>query len=50
MLNIFKNKQNNLNDKPFNTNSIIEKNTKIQSNSERDEYKNIIYYPSPSKE
>ena len=50
MLNIFKNKQNSFNSKPFNTNYIIEKNTKIQSNSEKDEYKNIIYYPSSSKE
>jgi len=50
MLNIFKNKQKSFNDKPFNTNYIIEKNTRIQSNSEKDEYKNIIYYPSSSKE
>nr|YP_010371636.1 ribosomal protein S3 [Exserohilum rostratum]UOU81290.1 ribosomal protein S3 [Exserohilum rostratum] len=50
MLNIFKNKQNNFNDKSLNTNYIIEKNNKIQSNSERDEYNNIIFHSSSSKE
>ena len=50
MLNIFKNKQNSFNDKSFSANYIIEKNTKILSNSQRDEYKNTIYYPSSSKE
>jgi hypothetical protein len=50
MLNIFKNKQNSFNDKPLSTNNIIEKNPKIQSNSERDEYNNIIFYTSSSKE
>jgi hypothetical protein len=50
MLNIFKNKKNNFNDKSLNTNYIIEKNDKIQSNSERDEYNNIIFYTSSSKE
>jgi len=50
MLNIFKNKQNSFNDKPLSTNYIIEKNPKIQSNSERDEYNNIIFYTSSSKE
>ena len=50
MLNIFKNKQNSFNDKPLSTNYIIEKNKKIQSNSERDEYNNIIFYTSSSKE
>lgn len=50
MLNIFKNKQNSFNDKPLSTNYIIEKNQKIQSNSERDEYNNIIFYTSSSKE
>ena len=56
MLNIFKNKQNSFNDKSFNTNYILEKNTEIQCNSEilcnykRDEYINRIFYPSPSKE
>jgi hypothetical protein len=49
MLNIFKIKQNSFNDKSLNTNYIIEKNPKIQSNSERDEYNNIIFYTS-SKE
>lgn len=50
MLTRFKNKQNSFNDKVFSTNYIIEKNTKIQSSSERDEYKNLIYYPCFSKE
>ncbi|RMZ69691.1 hypothetical protein GMOD_00010380 [Pyrenophora seminiperda CCB06] len=50
MLNIFKNKQNSFNDKSLNTNYIIEKNNKIQTNSERDEYNNIIFYTSSSKE
>lgn len=50
MLYIFKNKQNSFNDKPLSTNYIIEKNPKIQSNSERDEYNNIIFYTSSSKE
>jgi hypothetical protein len=50
MLNRFKNKQNSYNDKLFTANYIIEKNTKTRSGSERDEYKNIIYYPSSSKE
>ena len=50
MLNIFKNKQNSFNDKPLSTNYIIEKNQKIQSNSERDEYNNIIFYTSSNKE
>lgn len=49
MLNIFKNKQNSFNDKSLNTNYTTEKNIKTQSNSERDEYNNIIFYPS-SKE
>ena len=34
MLTILKNKQNSFNDKPLSTNYIIEKNQKIQSNSE----------------
>jgi len=50
MLNIFKNKQNNFNDKSLNTNYIIEKSNKIQSNSERDEYNNIIFHHSSNKE
>jgi hypothetical protein len=64
MLTIFKNKQNSFNDKslntnyitgnsfndkPLNTNFITEIN-KIQSNSERDQYNNIIFYTSSSKE
>ena len=50
MLTIWKNKQNRFDDKPFNKNYIIEKNSRIKSNSEKDEYKNLIYYPSSSKE
>ena len=50
MLTILKNKQNSFNDKPLSTNYIIEKNPKIQSNSERDEYNNIIFYTSSNKE
>ena len=50
MSEIFINKQLNFNNNLFSTNYIIEKNTKIQSNFERDEYKNMIYYPSSSKE
>jgi hypothetical protein len=50
MLTIFKNKQNSFNDKPLSTNYIIEKKPKIKSNSERDEYNNIIFYTSSSKE
>lgn len=49
MLNIFKNKKNSFNDKSPNTSYITEKAIKIQSKSERDEYNNIIFYPS-SKE
>jgi hypothetical protein len=51
MLNIFKKKQNNTNDKSL---SIIyinkEKNNKINNKFKKDEYNNIIYYPSSSKE
>ena len=50
MLNIFKNKQNNISYNALNTNYITEKNSKIQSNSEKQEYNNIIFYPSSSKE
>jgi len=50
MLDIWKNKQNSFNDKPFKTNYTIEKNSRIKSNSEKDEYKNLIYYPFSSKE
>lgn len=50
MLSIFNNKQNRFNNKSSVTDYVIEKNTKIQSNSERDEYKNTIYYPFASKE
>lgn len=50
MLNIFKKKQNTFNNKILNTNYISENNIRIKSKSENDEYKNIIYYPSASKE
>ena len=50
MTTIWKNKQKRLDDKPFNKNHIIEKDSRIKSNSEKDEYKNLIYYPSSSKE
>ncbi len=47
MLNIFKKKQKNFNYKSLNT---INNEKNIQSNFEQDEHKNIIYYPSSSKE
>jgi hypothetical protein len=64
MSTMFKNKQNSFNDKSLNTNYItgnsfndislntncITENNKIQSNSERNEYNNIIFYTSSSKE
>jgi hypothetical protein len=50
MLNILKKKQINFNDKPLNTHFINKEKNKIQSNSEKDEYKNTMYYPSSSKE
>lgn len=55
MLSIFKNKQKTFNDLSLKNNynlDIInkEKNLKIQNKSEKDEYNNIIYYPSSSKE
>jgi hypothetical protein len=51
MLNIFKKKQNNTNDKSLSINYLNkEKNDQINNKSKRDEYNNIIYYPSSSKE
>lgn len=50
MLNRLKKKQNSFNDKSLTINYITEKNIKAQSNSERDEYNNIIFYPYSSKE
>ena len=50
MLNIFKNKQDSFNESSLTTNYITEKNLIIQNNSEIDEYNNIIFYPSSSKE
>ncbi len=51
MLNIFKKKQSNYNHQSLNTNYINkEKNSKLESNYAKHEHKNIIYYPSSSKE
>ena len=50
MSNLFHNKQNSLNYKSFIARDFIDKSTKIQSNSEINEYKNTIYYPLANKE
>jgi hypothetical protein len=54
MLNIFKKKQKNYNDKSLNnnnTNSInIHENFKILNKVDKNEYKNLIFYPSSTKE
>ena len=50
MLNILKKKQIIFNDKSLKINSIKERNSKIQPKLENNEYKNIIYYPSSTKE
>ena len=50
MLNLFKNKKNSYSDKSSITSYVVEKNSTIKSNSEKDEYKNTIYYPFASKE
>jgi hypothetical protein len=54
MLNMFTNKQNTSNDLSLKTNygldTIKNKNIKTHNKSDRDEYNNIIYYPSSSKE
>jgi hypothetical protein len=50
MLTIFKNKQNISNYKLPTNNYVLEKNTKIQSNSEKGEYEKTISYAFPSKE
>ena len=47
MLNILKKKQKNFNNLSL---TIIKNKKKLQSNIEKNEYKNIIYYPSSSKE
>jgi hypothetical protein len=54
LLNIFKNKKNIFNI-PSTINSLKEKdskekNSKIQNTFDNNEYKNIIFYPSSSKE
>ena len=46
MLNVFKNKQKNPNTSYFSKNKTVENTTK----SELDQLKNIIYYPSSTKE
>src|SRR3989442_7807432 len=51
MLNIFKEKKNNTNDKSLSINTIDkEKNEKINNKFNKDVNNNIIYYPSSSKE
>ena len=51
MLNIFKEKQNNTNDKSLSIDYLNkEKKDKINNKFKQDEYNNIIYYPSSSKE
>ena len=51
MLNIFKEKQNNINDRSLSINHINkEKNDQINNKFKKDKYNNIIYYPSSSKE
>lgn len=47
MLNILKKKQKNFNNQSL---IILNNRKKLQSNPEKNEYKNIIYYPSSSKE
>jgi hypothetical protein len=47
MLNILKKKQKNFNDQALKT---INNEKNVQTNLEKDEHKNIIYYPSSSKE
>jgi hypothetical protein len=51
MLNIFKTKQKNFNDKSLSTHyKNKEQNVKIQNKLNKNEYKNIIFYPSSTKE
>ena len=50
MLSLFKNKQSSYSDISSITSYVLEKDSRIKSNSERDEYKNTIYYPFASKE
>lgn len=55
MLNILRKKKNNLFFKDIssinsNYTNPKKQNTKIQNKYDKDEYKNIIYYPSSSKE
>lgn len=54
MLNIFKNKRNLFNDLSlkinYNLYSTNKENLNIQNKSEKEEYNNIIYYPSSTKE
>ena len=57
MLNIFKTKQKNFNDKSLNNNNnntnsinIKEENFQILNKVDKNEYKNLIFYPSSTKE
>ena len=50
MLDIFQNKQNSLNNKSLTTDYITKKTIQIENESSTEEYKNIIFYPSSSKE
>jgi hypothetical protein len=47
MLNILKKKQKNFNNQSL---TVLNNKKKLQSNLEKNEYKNIIYYPSSTKE
>lgn len=50
MLDIFKNKQNSVNDKSLTINYFTKRSVQIKNESESDQYKNIIFHPSSSKE
>lgn len=50
MLNILKEKQTNLKYKPLKINCINKENINKQLKLNKKEYKNIIYYPSSTKE
>ena len=55
MINMLKNKQKTFNDLSLKTNYNRDtlnkaKNLKIQDKAEKDEYNNIMYYPSSTKE
>jgi len=50
MLNILKKKQNIIKGTSLNIHSIDKENSTVQVKLNKNEYKNIIYYPSSSKE